>query len=121
MHFVEVCQHSYVHGQCKCPGPKAVLRVDCPTGQHGPEWLVWDEQQQRVRRQDERPPRNVALWLIGPDDAPEAVEIEQSDGQVYLLCKVSETDATFLGYAMATFARAESMPMYQSLTSRRKT
>lgn len=87
MHFVEVCQYSYVHGQCKCPGPKEVHRVDCPTGQHGPEWLVWDEQQQRVRRQDERPPRNVALWLIGPDDAPEAIEIEQSDGQVYLLCK----------------------------------
>lgn len=64
-------------------------------------------------------PRNTVFWLIGPDDAPEAIEFEQSDGRVYLLCKLSETDATGLGYTMSSAARSMGMDLRFSLTSRR--
>lgn len=64
-------------------------------------------------------PYNTVIWLIGPDDAPTAIEYEQSDGKVYLLCNLSETDATGLGYFTASAARAMGVVMHQSLTSRR--
>lgn len=44
--------------------------------------------------------------LLTPYDAPNAIEYEQSDGQVYLLCKISEVDATGLGMFTSAAARS---------------
>jgi hypothetical protein len=32
IHYRQVCQYGFTHGQCRCPAPdKAVDRVECPT------------------------------------------------------------------------------------------
>lgn len=64
-------------------------------------------------------PVNRIVWIIGPDDAPNAIEYEQSDGSVYLLCKVSEADATGLGMFVTRAAMSMGMDIRQSLESRR--
>ena len=63
-------------------------------------------------------PVNTTVWIIGPDDAPTAIEYEQSDGNVYLLCKVSDADATGLGMFVTNAALGMGMSVRQSMESR---
>ncbi len=35
-HYRDVCQYGYVHGQCRCIGPKADRHVDCNNPSHAP-------------------------------------------------------------------------------------
>lgn len=63
--------------------------------------------------------RNSILWIIGPDDAPSALEVEQTDGQVYPLCsEMKVDDATYFGYLMAKAGAGAGMAVRQSLESR---
>lgn len=64
-------------------------------------------------------PRNITLWVIGPDSAPEALEIEQTDGNVYPLCTFSQVqDATFLGWLLSKYAVADGLDLQFSSASR---
>jgi hypothetical protein len=33
-HFMQVCEYGFVHGQCRCPGPKTEHAVKCDNADH---------------------------------------------------------------------------------------
>lgn len=65
------------------------------------------------------PPVNTTLWIVGPDEAPTALEVEQSDGKVYPLCsEMKVEDATYFGYLMTKAGNSAGMAVRQSPGSR---
>lgn len=41
MHYKEVCQFGYMHGQCRCPDPQKTIKyVICNNDEHEKEYVA---------------------------------------------------------------------------------